>query len=70
MTDSVVYADVHNRSPHWIGPRPTRPETILDSHGVFLIDPDGNFLGFDGNWGEGGPLGRLLYASRSSTRNL
>jgi hypothetical protein len=70
MTDSATFADIHNRSPHFIAPRGTRPETIVDNHNVFLIDPDGNFIGVDSNWGRGGPLARVLYAGRSGTRDL
>lgn len=55
---------------HW-GPRPNRPSLISSQHNIFLIDPDGYFIGFDENWGEGGPLARTLYAGRTrGTRNF
>lgn len=56
--------------PLYVGPKPLRPELLVDHQGVFLADPDGNFVGVDTNWGRGGPLARLLYAGRSSTRDL
>lgn len=70
MSDTVTYADIHNRPPHYVGPRPTRNEMLVDQHNVFLIDPDGYFVGFDTNDGRGGPLARVIYVGRSSTRDL
>ena len=56
--------------PTFIGPKPLRPELLVDHEGVFLADPEGNYIGVDTNWGRGGPLARLLYTGRSSTRDL
>lgn len=56
--------------PIYVGPKPLRPELLVDQQGVFIADPDGNYIGFDTNWGRGGPLARLLYAGRSETRDL
>lgn len=56
--------------PIYIGPKPLRPELLVDHQGVFLADPEENLIGLDTNWGRGGPLARLLYAGRSATRDL
>jgi hypothetical protein len=56
--------------PVYVGPKPTRPELLVDNHNVFLIDPQGNYLGFDGNWGWGGPLAPVANAKRAATRGL
>lgn len=54
----------------YVGPKASRPELVVDQHCVFITDPDGNYLGFNDNWGRGGPLARVLYAQRSSTRDF
>jgi hypothetical protein len=56
--------------PVYVGPKPSRPELIIDQHGVYLCDADGNFVGFDDNWGRGGPLARVVYAGRAQSRDL
>jgi len=56
--------------PELLGPFPQRPITIVDAWGVYLADADGNLIGFDTNFGRGGPLARVLDAGRSETRNL
>lgn len=56
--------------PTTLWPTRSRPELLLDNQGVFLADPAGNLLGFDTNWGRGGPLSRIVYAQRNSTRDL
>lgn len=56
--------------PTTLAPRPLRPELLVDQHGVFLADAEGNLVGFDTNWGRGGPLAKLLYAGRAGTRDL
>ena len=56
--------------PTDLGPFIQRPECLVDAWGVFLADPQGNLIGFDTNWGRGGPLARLLDAARDETRNL
>lgn len=66
MPDSNIAASL----PVYVGPKPSRPELINDQHYVFLVDPDGTYIGFDTNWGRGGPLSRLVYAGRSTTRDL
>jgi len=53
-----------------LGPFPQRPITIVDAWGIYLADADGNLIGFDTNFGRGGPLARVLDAGRSETRNL
>jgi len=56
--------------PQLLGPFPQRPITIVDAWGVYLADPSGALIGFDTNFGRGGPLARVLDAGRSETRNL
>ena len=56
--------------PVFFGPEAARPYLIVDQRGVFLTDPDGNFIGFDGNWGRGGPLARIVYALPAETRDF
>jgi len=51
-------------------PSRSRPELVVDQQGVFLVDPTNQFIGFDTNWGRDGPLSRILYAQRSSTRDF
>lgn len=70
MPDSSDTRFFDGLPPVYVGPKPTRPELIVDRLGIFLADPDGNYIGDDGNWGRGGPLARLLYAGRSGTRDL
>ena len=70
MPDSVVQLVPPPNLPVYLGPKPNRPELINDQHCIFLVDADNNFIGFDSNWGRGGPLGELLYAMRSTTRDL
>jgi hypothetical protein len=53
-----------------LGPVPQRPLCIVDAWGIFLADPDGSLIGYDTNFGRGGPLARVLDAGRSETRNL
>jgi len=56
--------------PTDLGPFPQRPITIVDAWGIYLADPSGALIGFDTNFGRGGPLARVLDAGRSETRNL
>lgn len=70
MPDSMTPNIISPVLPVYLGPKGNRPEVINDQHCVFLVDADNNFLGFDSNWGRGGPLGELLYAQRSTTRDL
>jgi len=69
MLDGFLPKDRLDR-PKYIAPKPLRPELIADDQRVMLADPDGNIIGFDTNWGRGGPLARVLYAQRSATRDL
>ena len=57
-------------APQDLGPAPQRPTCLTDAWGIYLADPDNNLIGFDTNWGRGGPLARVLDATRSETRNL
>ena len=54
--------------PLELNPAPLLPTLVVDPWGVFLVDGAQGFLGFDTNWGTGGPLARLLQAERSLTR--
>ena len=56
--------------PTDLGPFPQRPICLVDCQGVYLADPSGALIGFDTNFGRGGPLARVLDAGRSETRNL
>lgn len=67
MPDSLFTRNFGALPPVYVGPTGQRPELIVDQHNVFLVDNDGNYLGFDENWGRGGPLARGLYAGRSGT---
>jgi hypothetical protein len=51
----------------YFGPKPYRSDLIADHQGVFLADPDNNFLGYTPN--PPPPVGRLATAQRSSVRN-
>ena len=46
--------------PQDLGPFPQRPECLFDCFGTYLADPAGNLIGFDTNWGRGGPLARFV----------
>ena len=55
--------------PIHVAPRGHRPEIITDCHRVLLADPAGNIIGlYDGQWWQGGPPGKLVYASRETSR--
>ena len=56
--------------PTDLGPFPQKPLVLVDCWGIYLADPQDNLIGFDTNWGRGGPLARVLDAGRSETRNL
>jgi hypothetical protein len=56
--------------PTLIWPSRARPEVIVDEQGIFLVDPAYAMIGFDTNWGRDGPLSRIMYAGRSTTRDL
>jgi hypothetical protein len=51
----------------YFGPKPYRNDLIVDHQGVFLADPDGNFLGYAPV--PPPPVGRLATVQRSSVRN-
>jgi hypothetical protein len=54
----------------YFAPKPLRPEVVVDHQAFCWVDPDNNFIGFDDNWGRGGPLGRVVYVQRTGTRDL
>ena len=56
--------------PTDLGHFPQRPLCLVDAWGIYLADPENNLIGFDSNWGRGGPLARLLDAQPDETRNL
>lgn len=51
--------------PTFIGPKGHRPEVLVDQYRVLLVDNEGNEIGQPGNYGAGGRIGRLVYASRT-----
>lgn len=51
-------------------PSRSRPEFVVDCWRVMLADPEGNIIGFDTDWGRGGPLARVAYAERNGTRDF
>ena len=56
--------------PVTLWPTRNRVECVVDTWGVFLADPANNMIGFDTNWGNGGPLPEMLMAERVGTRAL
>jgi hypothetical protein len=54
----------------YVGPKPLRPEIIVDQWRAALADSAGNLIGFDANWGHGGPLGPIVSALRAGARDL
>ena len=54
------------KPPQYIGPKPNRPDLLVDDHRVLLMDPtDNSYVGFDGPRGGSGVVGRLAYAERT-----
>lgn len=50
----------------YYGPKPNRPELLVDQYRVFLMDPvTQTFVGIDAPRGPAGHLGRLVYAQRT-----
>jgi len=65
------------RDRHWhqpevpkrLTPDPLLPTLLVDAWGVFIADAQDNFIGFDENWGRGGPLAQTLNAQRALTQS-
>ena len=63
---SVTPLDTLQNQPYFLAPIANRPEVITDGHRLLLMDPtDGSLVGFDGDRGGSGKLGRLVYAGRT-----